>query len=67
MKKVINLKKNHKTIAYLQKPRYKLPTISSAEQCWSVGRIFFNNIDSFELCYQTRKYLMPLDSIVYKK
>ena len=31
------------------------------------GRIFFNNIDSFELSYQTRKYAIPLDSIVYKK
>ena len=56
--KYIKLKKTSnykKTSAYLQKLRYKLPAFISVEQCRSVERIFFKNIDSFEPGYQTPK------------
>ena len=62
----MKIQKIHKTIANLQKLRYKLPAFSSFEQCRSVGRIFYNNINSFELGYQTPKYLMILDSVFIK-
>ena len=66
MKKSRKLQKIHKTRAFSQKLRYKLPAFSSVEQSLSVGRIFFNNFDSFELGYQTPKYLMPLELVFIK-
>ena len=62
-KKVSNCKNTHKTIAYLKK---QLTAISSVEQYQSTKRIFFNNIDNFELGYQTPKYLLPLDPVFLK-
>ena len=47
MKKVKKVQKIHKTIAYLQKLRYKLPAFNSVAQCRSVKRIFFKQYRQF--------------------
>ena len=47
---------NYETKAYLQELRYKCLEFSSVEQSRIVGRIFFNNIDSFKPGYQISKY-----------